>query len=183
LKENQMIEINPDNLRDQEVLAAAKARVEAAEDSLKEARAAHESAVKEVSAEWDSARTTAAASVGEAMAGAERHAAAVSRANFAARIVGECEKLLEQAKADYESKEAISWHPVLRKGKEIRLQAAAAADRAREALAEAQQIYEQGTALILTARSHGLAQRIEQSGLFGAVKSEADERAFWKAAQ
>jgi antirestriction protein ArdC len=178
-----MIPINPDSLRDHEVLAASEARVEAAEGSLKQAEAAHEAAVKEVSAEWDSARTTAAASVEEAMAGAERHAAAVCRANFAARIVGECEKRLGEAKADYESKEAISWHPVLQKGKEIRLQAAAAADRAREALAEAQQLYEQGAGLILAARSHGLAQRIEQSGLFGAVKSEADEKAFWKAAQ
>jgi hypothetical protein len=171
-----MIDIRPEDLRDHESLATEKMQVTMAEEALKTANAAHAEALKQVSTEWDSAKATAAAS-GDVLAGAERHAAAVMRANFAARIVTERERDLAEARAAFAEKEKLSWIPVLRKGREIRRAAAKAYVAAEQAKAEADALALQGTRLLAAAHSGGL-RHFDLNAAGRGARSEAAEEAF-----
>ncbi len=172
-----MIEIGPHTLIDKDVIAAAQARLDDARRKFENAKTSVEAASAEVSRAWD-ASVAQIASGGDAMAGAEAHAAAVARRDFAVRLVDEYEKNLASEQENFRLERIRAHEPLLRKGRELRLAAAAARDIAEKALAEANALANQGAALCAAAHNAGLRHFPLNAMPRGAAAVEA-ENAFW----
>ena len=172
-----MIEIGPHTLIDKDVIAAAQARLDDARRKFENAKTSVEAASAEVSRAWD-ASVAQIASGGDAMAGAEAHAAAVARRDFAVRLVDQFQKNLAVEQETFRLERIRAHEPVLKKGRELRLAAAAAREIAEKAAAEANAVAHQGAALVAAAHNAGLRHFSLNAMPRGAATTEAEE-AFW----
>jgi hypothetical protein len=164
-----MIEIGPQSLIDKDVIAAAQARLDGARQKVENAKAAVKAADSEVSKSWDQSVAQIAGG-GDAMAGHAAHAEAVQRRDF--------EKNLALEQENFRIERIRAHEPLLRKGRELRLAAAAAREIAEKALAEANGVAGQGAALVAAAHNAGLRHFSLAAMPRGAATTEAEE-AFW----
>jgi hypothetical protein len=172
-----MIDISPKSLIDSEAILAAQARVDAAASKLSNARAAVKTAETDVARCWDESVRQIAAG-GDAMAGHAAHAEAVQRRDFAVKLVDAFEKNFALERENFRLEKIRAHEPLLRKGRELRLAAAAAREIAEKALAEANGVAGQGAALVAAAHNAGLRHFSLAAMPRGAATTEAEE-AFW----
>jgi predicted phage tail protein len=171
-----MIEIPPKSLVDHAAIEAAQARLNDAAAKLEAAKASVISANADVSRAWDESVKQMAGG-GDAMAGAEAHAAAVARREFAANLVDAAEKNLAGEREIFERARIMGHVPLLKKGRELRLAAARAHDAAQRAAAEADALAAQGARLLAAAHSAGL-RHFSLIGMSRGAQSEAAELEF-----
>jgi hypothetical protein len=172
-----MIEIGPQSLIDKDVIAAAQARLDGARQKVENAKAAVKAADSEVSKSWDQSVAQIAGG-GDAMAGHAAHAEAVQRRDFAVKLLDAFEKNLALEQENFRIERIRAHEPLLRKGRELRLAAAAAREIAEKALAEANGVAGQGAALVAAAHNAGLRHFSLAAMPRGAATTEAEE-AFW----
>jgi hypothetical protein len=172
-----MIDIPPTSLIDHGMIAAAQSRLDDAKAKLENAKGAVKAADGEVARKWDES-VSQIASGGDAMAGAQAHAAAVARRDFAVRLVDEFERNHAVEQENFRLERIRAYESVLKKGRELRLAAAAARDIAEKALAEANAVAGQGAALVAAAHNAGLRHFALNQMPRGAASIEAEE-AFW----
>ena len=155
------ININPHALRDHalpaataETLATSQARLQAGQAALVKAKAdraaaydAHRSAI--LGAPPGAANTANSA---------ETHQRACGAVDLAESILVDLEAEVAKAQAYHAEAIAKSWNPVQVRGRELRLAAARAGDQALAAIAEAKELFEQGTALINAGYAGGIAR-------------------------
>jgi hypothetical protein len=174
-----MIQISHTNLVDHEMIRASQARLDDATAKFENAKTAVTEADRAVSAAWD-ASVAQIATGGDALAGAEAHAAAVARRDFELRLADEYQKNVAVEQENHRLAKIKAHEPVLRKGRELRLAAAKAFDLAERAKADADALAQQGSGLLAVAHSAGLRHfHLNEAGR--GARSEATESQFLEA--
>ena len=139
------------NLRDHALVASAAEKLAKAKSNLEAGRTALTQAVADrtaASAAHRAAILNAAPGSADSKGSTEAHQHAVSAVALAESLVADLEHELSREEENYAHAVAQSWAPVQAKGKELRLAAVRAGERARAAMQEAAELYTEGTSLI-----------------------------------